>query len=572
MNLFSLLFLILFSLQALVPLMAQRTVVVDATLNITLDNDEERRVVLRLDGAHAPLSLANFWMLARPIDQDARNTLSTQSNNPYGNYRAIDPDTGYFDLDGATYTINVTGEANPSSPNNYLPGAEATLRIGTTAVATFTLASPGNQHNWVSDNPLYSLSYYSTSDPEELLNYRYQLNLTSSPNYLNEFSGQITSGAYYDNRPLNLVSGDTRYLSLGAFTFGNNKAPGWQMQNEIVDADYNNFDAPDAVFGNRFADRFGNLSGQGFAVAFANENLTDLNTAGATLLITGAEGAPQFRGRHTHLGYVKTDYAGRVTVQELLGGVRSGTVTSIDFTLVEGLYEATYYYDQIPGITLKPGSPSLKTVDGVRRVTTNALEGEIRQLLSSDDLINWVNYVTSAFPVGLAEEPGVSIENLINGTETAYFSVGPTVITYPSWPAMNFETADAYIRFKGRENDIEGAAQVVNTFNILFDEAGTGGVLQGVGGDLAGTHAIQNVSFVPDGPFSGILRMESETLAEPVRLLLYFDSHKIYEDPSVTGNNVIDRYHRIITQVVEVPPFGEFEFDARSEFGIWQIQ
>ncbi|MBK1832930.1 hypothetical protein [Roseibacillus ishigakijimensis] len=542
-----------------------------AIVDVEFTNDappNDYQFVIELDYQHAPRNVGLFMLLAETETRHFRSKLATTVNNPHGEYVPADAN-GTLLPGGTAYTIvAANSSANP-------PSATLFLSATSSKMATFT----NNNGTWTSDNPYVSLFYNGSTMVR-----RFMIKEDPKLSYLDEVTGEVTSGPFYDNEDILRITGEHPYLSLGKKTFGTNNSPGWSMQNEMIDQFHNDFNDSAGPWGDRFSNAAGIVGpSQQFAVALANRSLLEPNTAGAEILITGVAGNPDFRGRHTHIGRVVSGpYTGntnpstyvpssRAVVQTIING-EPAKINSITFENqnVSNFHPIALLGENDDNISLPTISLSTSRAEldfsplTGPRVLTGAQPGEIRYLDASTDLESWNRVGQSSYPIDGSAESGFDLTPTLAANQRGFFRTSATVSTYPDWPAEEFAEGfpNAFFKFKGRENEEGTASQVLNIFNLYLNAAGTAGILAGLGGDLQGEYSIDSVDYQASGPFRGNLTLDGPNLPEPLRLRLYFDSHRTGEINS--GQPLINRFHRLVTREVN-----GFPFEQAAEFGIW---
>ena len=535
----------------------------------------EARFAIRLNEEHAPRSVSAFMLLARP---EVSFYVSQNPLTPRGNYLLADEDGNRFIPQSIEFEMLADDPLNPTTLQLITPNTGIGSG-GSVLLATFT----ADGARWESDNPHFS---FQNSSPS---NSGFFLTIDSSLSYVNELEQTITEEAFYDGNNVEHIGGNFPVASLIGPNGTDLSALGWLIQNEMVDITisdpFNSFTGP---WGDQFANQFGTvLNNNRFAVAFANTSLSSPNTGNGEVILTGLLGNPNFRGRHTHLGTIENNFfdssvgavnGGNTVVQLLVDG-EAAQVIDIQFVNNSISFNPLIYLATNPAIA---SFPSIREIDvdltindsaTPPRIESGLSPGETAILTGSTDLQSWNELAQLSHPINATEAPSFDFEQILANNDQAFFRLEGAVVTYPVWPSEAF--ADAYlgetIGFRGADTDTDDANIVLNVFDVLFSEAEPTGILfgepTGVNGaatDLGGTHLLQNITYDVTGPYEGVLTMEGETLPETLRLRLYFDSHKFDESPPL-----IERYHRLTTQVVSTP-FGDFVFDAVSEFGIFE--
>ena len=540
--------------------------------------------VIQLDTENAPMNVANFMMLAEPgITNFRNNSFATLTNNPVGDYRPSDENGFLIPNGSATFSIAVNG--NAQVPIQVGEGAEAVVfrSQSVNPVATLILtAGSWVQQKGPFDSTDFNLNYNTAFN-------RWALVVNSEISYLDEFSGEVTSGPFYDNEgaiPITGLGTNHPYLGLGTRDTSTNPSPGWIIQNEMIEPSQNNFNANNNnLFGNHFANAGGTTGAdQGYAVALANAFLRTPNTASSQILITGNNGNPDFEGRHTCIGTVvqgtyrnntviptTTIPGSRLFVDSLLTGTRGATLRSIRFESIASTFHPLDAGVLVPSVSTQEETGAIKLdLSSLEnpRILTGSSPGQVRFVDGSTDLLTWTRLGESNFPNNASEEIGLDF-NISDTFPRQFFQLSPTVVSYPTWPSEDFEFLGRTIRFRGREIDVEGAPQVLSNFFITFDSSIPIAVLNGDGaGEPSGVHILTDISYQATNPYTGELSMESETLADPLRIRLYFDAHKQRE---FTDGIIIDRYHLLLDQVVTTPVGDILIPDQLQEFGIWQI-
>ena len=504
--------------------------------------------------------------------------------------------TDNFYRNGAISATNPTGDYSPSLAgggelpgeaaytilaitNNFfqITGATLTRKGSDTVEATFTPQGL----SWISDNPGYSLSVF---DSRFILKEDVAIIPT------------LTTEPLYTPDDFLLIGGDHPHLSLGRAGAAPNQANGFIFQDEIVDVGFATFQN-DSLWGNRFATNAGLVGNQQrYAVAFANSSTQLPASAGGEVLITGFNGNPDFDGRHTHVGTVfgstyfrlsgGTVPGSRIIVDQLLAG-EPATFVSIEFENQSTSFDPITFTNPIlqdirlPGVSLSGRSaPSLDFSNSRRQVLSGASPGDFRRLERSSDLLSWTAIGTAGSPLAASSPYGLDIDrpsrldvltgirhSILEDNPRSFFRTTLTAINFPQWPAAQFEDnlPNANLSFRGRVVDGDNP-QVLNVYNIFLDSTGQAGILDGIGGDLAGTHILSSISYFQTGPFTGELELVSDTLPELLRLRLYFDSHKGGE--LTGGRNPIERFHRLTIQELNIAGNNFFQ-EQVSEFGIW---
>ncbi len=543
-----------------------------------LNPEREEQFVIQLDISNAPMNVANFMLLAAPSRDFFRNSgNATLTNNPSGSYRPSNEMGALLPGGVETYTISVNGStALFNLPQGSVAIVNRTASIN--EVARFRLV--GSTWEPIPD-PFSPFTFRLQYNSDFL---RWALEVDTSVTYLDEFDGSLTSGPFYDPptlpRPIPVIGGDHPYISLGRRDSAANRPPGWVIQNEVIDPNFNNI-LSNSIFGNHFANIGGNVGAeQRYAVAFANDSRSLLNTAASELLITGTAGNPEFEGRHTCIGRVvegtfrnppTTIPGSRNLVDAIISGARPAQIRSIRFENIGLNFSAIDFGNRLPLVTASEGAARLDFSDRENPfLFANTGPGQIRFLDSSTDLQTWSRIGQTSRPSNGAPETGFPLRNALATSPRLFFSVSPVQVTYPDWPSEDFDFSGLRIRFVGREDDTPNTApQVLNNFFINFDNNLDEGVLDGSTGLLSGIHELTNVSYQATGPFTGEIEMESETLAETLRFRLYFDAHKQSE---VNSGTIIDRYHRLEDRVITILGQDIVIENQVQEFGLWSIQ
>lgn len=567
MKIFSLLALLLSSLS---QISAQQVYAI-VTVAATNPTDNNARFVIQLDPNNAPRSVAQLKLLAEPGTDYYRNRgFATLSNNPSGFYQPS-TESGIIS-NGASdaYTISINGNTNGVS--DVPSGSIATVFRSGSSDPVATLLLIGN--SWIHQKGPFDTYDFSVSYNSSI--FRYILNVATDVPYLNPTNGSLSTQPFYDNNgAVSVVGGDYPYLTMGERSSGVDTSPGWLLQNEVINPNANTIDS-NAVFGNHFANAFGNVTtDQTYAVAFANDGLTRLNTASSKLWVTGQDGNPNFEGRQTYIGTVvfgnyqnntvfpNTSISGsRALVSDILRGSRSATLQSIRFETIGTPYLAIDGAPTIPLASLSSTSePSLDfSAPTDPRFFTGSSPGQLRLVDSSTDLLSWARLGQSNFPSGALAEGGLSIDS---SPARQFFRVNPFIVTYPSWPSQSFTPYNQEMLFLGRAFESSNRPRSLNLFLLDLNSSDEPGILQANGGDLNGTHILTDIEYTITSPFQGELSMESSTLPDTLKLRLYFDAHKPEE---LNANGVLDRFHRII------PSSSNPLAEEKGEFGLWQIQ
>lgn len=508
-------------------------------------------------------------------DNYYRNQAVNSTGNPTGEYIPS--------LAGGTALSSAAAYTIVADTADFLPnGATLTQKATGSEVARFTRINS----TWYSSNPGYTLTFNSSSSTARFI---IKEDVSILPT--------LTKGPFYGDDDLLRFGGDYPYISLGREKAVPNQRSGLVFQNEIVDNNYANFSNAN-LWGGRFATTSGVVSAnQRYAVAFANSGVGAPNTAGGEVLITGFYGNPNYDGRHTHIGTVlSSNYtkqsggvvsASRFTVDEILNGT-TAELRSIEFEVFNSTFDPIEFLnpylvdDNMPTAQLLERSTPEVDFSGARRsILSGGEPGQQRFLEHSEDLLSWAPIGSAGYPINASSEYGLSVDwpsqpggpsgtqlSILEKYPRSFFRTTPMVIEHPRWPASDFEEAlpNAGLTLKGRVVDGDNP-QVINVFNIYLNSTGDAGILEGIGGDLAGTHNLDTVTYEQTSPFIGVLSMESETLPEVLRLRLYFDSHK--ESELTNGRQPIERFHRLTTQEVEVAG-NTIIFEQVSEFGIWK--
>lgn len=527
---------------------------------------------------------------------DTRRQYIDTTNNIYSNAGTVtttNPSSIYTPSDGlgtneegiVSYQL-IGDEILPNILNPNPERVDLIDQRNNVTVASFTSASPGQPSFWNSNNPAFTLSLnFSNGQPFFIINEDVSLH------------SQVTTENFYDNSPITITGGSNPFLSLGSRTAGNARSPGWLIQNEMIDAFANSLFAEEGPWGNRFATVNGlNVVSQPYAVAFANTNLVTPNTAGGEILVTGALGNPDFRGRHTHIGTVRAaNYfpqsggivsGSRIVVQQLLaGGIAPPRLVSIEVDILNNLFNPIEFLAQdqnfvsLPSIIYQPVSPELRrTSTGGLELFTNTSSGTLRSIeASSLDSFPpiWSPLANALFPPNTAEEIGFDLQATLEANQRAFFRVNPAGSSYPEWPAVDFinEIPNSTLNLRGRVDEIGGGVNfILSAFALFFNADGDGGTLVGNVGDLTGEHELTSVSYRAVSPYEGELECESPTLDEPLFLRIYFDAHNELVENS--GSPLIHRFHRMGFRerfiLPSNPEFGTFLQFIRLEYGVWQ--
>ncbi|WP_411846777.1 hypothetical protein AAFN60_04355 [Roseibacillus persicicus] len=509
-------------------------------------------------------------------DNYYRNKNPISSSNPKGEY--IPSQSTGASASGATAYIIAADSLTPTPSEAFL-----LQQPGNVQVAKFTRVGTGN--TWTSDNPSFTLNSNPSSTTSRFI-ITEDVSLTPT----------LTSGEFYGNDDMVLVEGDHPFLSIGKSKATANQANGLVFQNEVVDVNHATFSDAD-LWGARFATSAGLVgNAQRYAVAFANAGVGLPNTAGGEILITGFYGNPDYDGRHTHIGNVISGtyfplgggaVAGsRVTVDQILAG-EPAELRAINFEISNSNFDPIEYVSplladvRLPRPSVEERSTPCADFSGTRRsILSGGEPGQLRFLERSDDFSTWTLVGKSGYPLNADSEYGLNVDwpsqtggpsgtrlSIMEKYPRSFFRTLPMVIDHPQWPAADFEDQlpNADLSLKGRVVDGDNP-QVLNVFNIFLNSTGDAGILQGIGGDLSGTHELTSVTFEQTSPMIGELTMVGETLPETLRLRLYFDSHKGGE--LTGGRNPIERFHRITTEEVTVGG-NTIIFEQVSEFGIW---
>ena len=556
------------------------------SLQATNPLDVDAKFVIELDTDHAPRNVGAFMLLADPHVSYYSNRgpaffADNTRTNPSGQYIPSLAD-GTVLPGGTQYNISSARASGFAQLNRTLTSS---------LMGTFILESAGlGSINWNPTNPHFTL-FTVPFGPPYGTEPKYVLKVDTSIPYIDEFTGNLKTGPFYDGRTIVTKNDGYPTISLGEkATFATHTAPGWLLQNEMIDLFQNSFNNAAGPFGDRFSNAAGVVGvTQRFAVAMANEDLTSPNTTGAEILITGQLGNPNYRGRYTHIGsIVDGQYIGptgtvisgsRLLVQDLINGTRDGIINSIKFEYINTGYNPVEYLGFDPSITSLPvlsegeGTAEFDFSGTSPKLLTGAEAGQIRFIDASTNLTQWHLLGQSSYPDNASEESGFDLTNTFQGSPKGFFRISKSILSYPEWPANNFNYRNQFIKFKGRQLEAGAPAQVLNIFNIIFGDGS--GQMQGIAGDLAGTHNVTNVEYQVLNAYTGLLTMDTTATTEPLKLKLYFDAHKQGEinNPSP----VIDRFHRLQDNIVTITlPDGTttnqvFE-DAEIELGIWQIQ
>ena len=515
------------------------------------------------------------------------------------------PSTVYIPTDALGNSVPgvVNYTIQSSDPNPYNPAPQSFDLIdprSDSVIATFTPPVPNLPPGiagtvvWTSNNPGFNLILNSFSNGTAPF---YQLFEDVS------LVTQLTTGSFYDGSEIDLVIGEHPYLSFGNISSGGVSAPGWALQNEMVETSSNSFQLLRGPWGNLFATEFGTVGPQQrYSVALANTDLFSPNTAGAEILITGVAGNPTFRGRHTFIGtvrannYFSTQFGtvsgatggGRPLVDLMISG-EPAEIVSIDFESTNTIFDPLEFLGQsdqiltIPEIGFERAEPELRRTGNQLEIFSNPPGGQSRFveasiLANNPPIWSQVGQTLRPFSIlndeGITEiqdEVGFNLQTTIAATPRAFFRISPANVTYPTLPATTFQEqlANAVLRFRGLEDEDEEVAQVLNVFNIVLNSDGSEGILSGIGGDLSGNHSI-TTDYTVTGPFEGELILESPTLPETIQLELYFDAHSASEVNS--GLPFINRFRRFGFRERVIPGVGTFQSLVRLESGTWIVE